>query len=684
MKTSTLIKTTLILAFSGTLAISYAQQKDYPIQAVNFTSVKFTDNFWLPRLRINHTSTIPASFERCENTGRVKNFEMAANRSGKFCTTFPFDDTDIYKTIEGASFSLSLFPDKKLEQYIDGLIVKVAMAQEPDGYLYTARTIDPAHPHAWAGLQRWEKERELSHELYNSGHLYEAAAAHYYATGKRSLLNIALKNADLVCSVFGPGKMHVAPGHEIVEMGLVKLYRITGKKEYLESAKDFIDERGHYAKYDKNSKDPWKSGAYWQDHKPVLEQKEAIGHAVRAAYLYAGVADVAALTGNQAYLKAIDSIWENTVSKKMYVQGGLGAVPGGERFGDNYELPNTTAYNETCAAIANVYWNHRMFLLHGEAKYIDILEKSLYNGLISGVGLDGKSFFYSNAMQVKNSFSHSALEHGRSGWFDCSCCPTNVSRLLPSIPGYVYGQKDKDIYVNLFVSSNATFSVKGKKVNIEQQNNYPWQGALRFVVSPQASTNFNMKIRIPGWARNEAMPSNLYQFTDKTDTKVEIKVNGKVVNYQGDKGYATISRAWKKNDVVEVNLPMEVRRVIAHEKVKDDVGKVALQRGPIVYCAEWVDNNGKASNLLVPVNASFQTEFRPELLNGVTIIKAKVPAIEIDAMGQNVTTVQRDLTAIPYYSWANRGKGEMLVWFPQQIKDLDVITTELGDKSVGK
>jgi len=676
-------KILIAMSLLGNLAVT-AQQKDYPIQAVNFTSVKFSDNFWLPRLKINHQSTIPTSFERCENTGRVKNFEMAASHSGKFCTTFPFDDTDIYKTIEGASFSLSLFPDKKLENYIDGLIVKIGKAQEADGYLYTARTINPQQPHNWAGAQRWEKEREMSHELYNSGHLYEAAAAHYYATGKKSLLNIALKNADLVCTVFGPGKKHVAPGHEIVEMGLVKLYRITGKEEYLETAKDFIEERGHYAGYDKKSRDPWKNGAYWQDHIPVLEQKEAIGHAVRAAYLYSGIADVAALTGDQKYFGTIDSIWNNTVSKKMYVQGGIGAVPDGERFGDNYELPNGTAYNETCAAIANVYWNHRMFLLHGDAKYIDILEKSLYNGLISGVGLDGKSFFYSNAMQIKHSSSHRALEPSRAGWFECSCCPTNISRLLPSIPGYVYGQNKNEIYVNLFVNSTASLNVDGKAVSIQQQNNYPWEGALKFVVTPKSPAAFKMNIRIPGWASNEAMPSNLYRFADNVSEKAEIKINGQVTNYAVNKGFAQINRTWKKGDVVEVNLPMPVRKVAANERIKDDRGKVALQRGPLVYCAEWVDNNGRTSNILVPASAKFSTEFRPELLNGLTVIKSEVPVINIDQSGENVLTAQKTLTAIPYYAWANRGKGEMIVWFPEKVKDLDVITTDTGDKTVGK
>ncbi len=654
----------------------YSQNTDYPIQAVNFTSVKFMDNFWMPRMRINHDVTIPASFERCERTGRVKNFEMAAAKSGKFCTIYPFDDTDIYKTIEGASFSLSLFPDKKLELYIDTLIEKVAKAQEPDGYLYTARTINPADPHKWSGNERWVKERELSHELYNAGHLYEAAAAHYYATGKKSLLNIALKNADLICSVFGPDKMHVAPGHEIIEMGLVKLYRITGKKEYLQTAKYFIDERGHFNGYDATSKDQWKNGSYWQDHKPVVDQDEAIGHAVRAAYLYAGVADVAALTGDEKYLQAIDRIWNNVVSKKFYVQGGIGAIPHGEQFGENYELPNTTAYNETCAAIANVYWNHRMFLLHGESKYIDVLERSLYNGLISGVGMDGKSFFYTNAMQIKNSFSHSAMEPERSGWFDCSCCPTNVARLIPSIPGYVYAQKDDNVYVNLFVNSTATVNVHQKPVTIVQENNYPWNGNLKFTVSPKSSDAFNLLIRIPGWAQNQVVPSDLYSFASSSNKRAEIKINGQPVDYKIEKGYAVLQKKWKKGDVVEVNLPMEVRRVVANEKVKDDAGKVALQMGPLMYCAEWVDNDGRASNFILPATAVFSTEFKKDLLNGITILHSELPAVFIDGRGENISTVKKYFTAIPYYAWANRGKGEMMLWFPVSVKDVDLLSNE--------
>ncbi len=498
--------------FAGTAG---AQVKDYPIQPVAFTRVKLDDKFWLPRIETNRTVTIPASFARCENTGRVKNFEMAAARKGKFCTKFPFDDTDIYKTIEGASYSMAVHPDPTLQAYVDSLITIVGKAQEPDGYLYTARTIDPLHPHEWSGPERWVKENELSHELYNSGHMFEAASAHYLATGERNFLNIALKNADLLVSVFGPGKRHVAPGHEIVEMGLVRLYRITGKKDYLDLAKFFIDERGHRT-YDKTNADEWKNGMYWQDDEPVVDQDAAEGHAVRAMYLYSGIADVAALTGDKQYIAAIDRIWNNMVSKKTYVQGGIGAVPNGERFGADYELPNTTAYNETCAAIGEVFWNQRMFLLHGYSKYIDLLEKVLYNGLISGLGLDGKSFFYTNAMQVTNGFTHAALEPGRSGWFECSCCPTNMVRFLPSLPGYIYAQKDNGIYVNLFIAGTADMKVNDRNVKITQVNNYPWNGLLSFNIDPSSATNFNLRMRIPGWVRAQAIPSDLYAYKNLT------------------------------------------------------------------------------------------------------------------------------------------------------------------------
>ena len=663
----------LLSALLATHLTSKAQQ-DYPIHPVKFTQVQLKDSFWLPRIETNRTVTIPASFQRCEETGRVKNFEMAAAHSGKFCSVYPFDDTDIYKTLEGASFSLAVHPDPKLDTYLDSLITIVGKAQEPDGYLYTARTIDPAHPHEWSGPTRWVKEHELSHELYNSGHLFEAAAAHYQATGKRNLLNIALKNADLLVATFGPDKMHTAPGHEIVEMGLVKLYRITGKKDYLDLAKFFIDQRGE-RQYDKSSKDPWKNGAYWQSDKPVTEQDVVEGHAVRAVYLYSGMTDIAALTGDTAYVHAVDRLWDNMVGKKMYLTGGIGAIGDGERFGENYQLPNSTAYAETCAAIGSVYWNYRMFLLHGDAKYMDILEKTLYNGLISGVGLDGKTFFYTNAMQVRNSFNHPDLEIVRPGWFTCSCCPTNVARLVPSVPGYMYASKGNSIYVNLYISGSANIDLDDKSsVQLTQQSNYPWEGKIHFTVNPKKSRELVMLLRIPGWARNEAVPSDLYTFAGGgSGEKPTITVNGQSVDYTIEKGYAVIKRNWKKNDVIDLNLPMDVKRVAANAELKDDNGLLAIQRGPIVYCAEWPDNDGHTANLILPANAPFKEVFQPDLLHGIMTLQSTGKAVTIDASGENITTTTRPITVIPYYSWANRGKGEMNIWFPEKVKDVALI-----------
>lgn len=668
------MKPFFVILFLIILLSAKAQQKDYPIQAVDFTKVTLQDRFWMPRIETNRTVTIPASFARCESTGRVKNFLMAATKSGKFCTRYPFDDTDIYKTIEGASFSLALHYDAKLDAYLDSMIQIIANAQEPDGYLYTARTIDKVNVNPFFGKERWEKEREHSHELYNAGHLYEAAAAHFLATKKTSLLNIALKNADLVCSVFGPDKRHVAPGHEIIEMGLVKLYRITGKKEYLLTAKYFIEERGNFKGYDAKSKDPFKNGAYWQDDIPVKQQQEAEGHAVRAGYLYAAMADIAALTEDKEMLAAVDRIWNNETGKKMYVQGGVGAIGDGERFGANYELPNTTAYNETCAAIANIYFNQRMFLLHGESKYIDVLEKILYNGFLSGVGLDGKSFFYTNAMQVHNHFKHPDMEAERSGWFECSCCPTNIARLMPSIPGYIYAQKNDSIYANLFISGNASLQLNNQKIQIKQENNYPWDGNLQFTIQSEKATKFNLLIRIPGWAKNIAIPNNLYHFTTTSTAVISISVNGEPIQFQVQNGYAVITRTWNKNDVVKVVLPMETRRVASDTLIKNNIGKTSLQRGPIMYCAEWKDNAGKTSNIILPTTSKFNSVFNSTLLNGVMLLQSKSSQVEISANGASIKTITKPFTAIPYYAWANRGKGEMTIWIPEKIIATELIT----------
>lgn len=668
------MKPLFVCYFLSLIVCANAQQKDYPIQAVEFTKVTLQDRFWTPRIETNRLVTIPASFARCESTGRVKNFLMAAAKSGKFCTRYPFDDTDIYKTIEGASFSLALHYDAKLEAYLDSMIQIIANAQEPDGYLYTARTIDKINVNPFFGKERWEKEREHSHELYNAGHLYEAAAAHFLATKKTTLLNIALKNADLVCSVFGPDKRHVAPGHEIIEMGLVKLYRITGKAQYLNTAKYFIEERGNFKGYDPKSKDPFKNGAYWQDDIPVKQQQEAEGHAVRAGYLYSAMADIAALTEDKEMLAAVDRIWNNETGKKMYVQGGVGAIGDGERYGANYELPNATAYNETCAAIANIYFNQRMFLLHGHAQYIDVLEKILYNGFLSGVGLDGKSFFYTNAMQIHHYLNHPDMESERSGWFECSCCPTNIARLMPSIPGYIYAQKNDSIYANLFIAGTASLQLNNKSIEITQENNYPWDGNLKFTINTKQPTSFSMLIRIPGWAQNIAIPNNLYHFSNQSASKVIITINGKNADYQIQNGYAILKRTWQQNDLIQIILPMETRKVASDSLVKDNIGKLSLQRGPLMYCAEWKDNSGTTSNIILPAASKLNAIYNPTLLNGVMVLKSTSSKVEISANGLEIKTIKQPFTAIPYYAWANRGKGEMTVWIPEKITAAELIT----------
>ena len=638
---------------------------DYAIKGIPFNTVSLNDGFWLPKIEINRTITIPSSFQKCEETGRVENFILASGaKKGKFLTVYPFDDTDIYKTIEGAAFSMTVHPDKALDRYVDSLIAIVAAAQEPDGYLYTARTIDPAHPHDWSGSERWVKESELSHELYNSGHLFEAAAAHFTATGKRNLLNIALKNANLLVQVFGPGKRDDAPGHEIVEMGLVRLYRITGEKKYLDLAKFFIDCRG---------KIPNSKQFYSQSHIPFVQQTEAVGHAVRAAYLYSGVADVAALTGNKEYIDAIDKIWENTVTKKFYITGGIGALHAGEAFGADYELPNLTAYNETCAAIANVYWNYRMFLLHGDAKYIDVLERSLYNNVISGIGLDGKTFFYPNPLEsnAKYAFNY-GNKLSREPWFDCSCCPTNLCRFMASVPGYIYAQKQEDIYVNLFIGSKTTFKLQKTSVVLSQQSNYPWEGNVSIQVNPTKKTDFSLCLRIPGWARNQPVPGDLYRYVASTPEEIVVKVNGKAVAYTTREGYAVISRQWKKGDKVEYTLPMNIHRVEANEKVKDDRRKIAIERGPVVYCLEGIDNNNNLNTIILPDNASLSVKFQPAKLNGINEISGEAIVLEIATDGLSVLTKKQPFTAIPYYAWSNRGINQMKVWLPRKVKEITI------------
>ncbi|MCX6563059.1 MAG: glycoside hydrolase family 127 protein [Candidatus Aminicenantes bacterium] len=645
-------------------------KKDYPIRPVAFTQVRVSDGFWAPKMETNRTVTVPFALRKNEETGRVDNFRKAAGMMKGPFQGKRYNDSDIYKVMEGASYTLMLHPDPDLKKRLDDLIAIIGKAQEPDGYLYTTRTIDPKNPAPGAGKERWSNLR-VSHELYNVGHMYEAAAAHYAATGERSFLNIAVKNADLLLRTFGPGQRRGFPGHQEIEIGLAKLYRATGQLAYLDLAKFFLDERGRYFGGERHDpKDPfavYDSDEYMQNDKPVLEQDEAVGHAVRAMYMYAGMADVAALGGRPEYVRAIDRLWENVAGKKMYLTGGVGARDTSEAFGDAYELPNATAYTETCAAIGNALWQQRLFLLHGEAKYVDVLERVMYNGLISGVSLDGMSFFYQNPLEFDGKTKLYQEQVGRAPWFEVACCPPNITRFLPSVPGYVYAVKDDILYVNLFMANAGTVDVGGRKVNIKQETRYPWNGAVKIAVEPDKPGEFALYVRVPGWARNEPVPTDLYRFADQNNDKPGLKVNGEDVALDTDKGYARIRRIWKKGDTVELNLPMPVRRVAANDAVKEDAGKIALQRGPLVFCAEGADNGGKVLDLAIPDGVVFKAEFRPDLSKGVVVIKGKAVVLTKDPEGWITSKKERDVLFVPYYAWANRGAGEMAVWLPRII-----------------
>ena len=686
------ILTSIVLAAASIMPATAQKTKTlsngYPFSQVPFTSVKIAhDSFWGNRLQAAREVTIPLAFSKCETEHRYKNFEMAAYtlqhpghkgletkewNVSKFMG-FSFDDTDVYKTIEGASYILQTYPDKKLKAYIDSVLDVVAAAQEPDGYLYTARTINPKHPHGWSGDKRWVKDEELSHELYNLGHMVDAACAHYQATGSTKFLDIAKRYADCVVREVGPkdGQAKVVPGHQIAEMALARLYTLTGEKKYLDEAKYLLDYRGKT-----KIRNP-----YSQSHEPILKQSEAVGHAVRAGYMYAGIADVAALTQDSDYIKTIDRIWDNIVSKKYYITGGVGARHAGEAFGSNYELPNMTAYNETCAAISMVYLFERMFLLHGDSKYIDCLERTLYNGVISGMSMDGGRFFYPNPLSSDGKYAFNADNNTtRQPWFGCACCPSNLCRFIPSVPGYLYGVKDNNIFVNLFAANVSTIKVNGKDVILEETTEYPWNGDIKITVKKSNAKNANLLIRIPGWARNQVVPSDLYQFADKETPSYSVTVNGKAVeaDLSANKGYLPVKNI-RKGDVVRIHFDMPVRTVITNQKVADDKSKVAVERGPLVYCAEAADNNGepvlravmgKKPTFSVVDNYSIQnTETKNAQAFTVKAIKTEGQILNDSADG--ISLKNCTLTLIPYYAWNHRGANQMNVWFYQNLTFMD-------------
>ena len=658
MKRLLTIVLTAMVVLTATAAKKPQQVHGYPINPVPFTAVKVNQaSFWGQRLEASRKVTIPLAFSKCEETGRYTNFTNAAAHLKDPSKTFTvgglsFDDTDPYKTIEGASYILQTYPDKRLVQYIDSVLDLIAAAQEPDGYLYTSRTQNPQNPHEWAGDKRWSKEEDLSHELYNLGHMVEAAIAHYQATGSRKFLDIAQRYADCVCREVGPnpGQACVVPGHQIAEMALAKLYLVTGEKKYLDEAKFFLDYRGKTTIVHE----------YSQAHKPVVDQDEAVGHAVRAAYMYAGMADVAALTGDKDYIKAIDAIWDNIVMKKLYITGGIGATSNGEAFGANYELPNMSAYCETCAAIGNVYVNYRLFLLHGDSKYYDVLERTLYNGLISGVSLEGNGFFYPNPLE-------SMGQHQRQAWFGCACCPSNICRFIPSLPGYVYAVKDRNVYVNLFLSNTGELTVGGKKVRLSQTTEYPWDGDIVVTVDQNGTGLFDMKIRIPGWVRNQVVPSNLYQYSDGKRLGYQVLVNGQAAEGQlTADGYYTISRKWKKGDKVQVHFDMEARTVRANNKVEADRGMVSIERGPLVYCAEHPDDNFDIMGALINQNPKFVLGKGEISGTPVTTLTTSAQTLNFNDAGR-LEAQDQTLKLRPYYAWCHRGSGKMRVWLPQDL-----------------
>jgi DUF1680 family protein len=635
----------------------FAQQGIVKMTPVNFSQVQINDNFWSPRINTVTTVTIPVCIKQTEVvTPRIRNFEKVARKQGERHEGIYFDDSDVYKALEAIAYSLKNHPDPKLEAKADDWINKIAAAQLPDGYLNTYYTL--------SGLdKRWTDMEK--HEDYNAGHLIEAAVAYYNTTGKRKFLEVAMRVADNIDSTFRLKDRHWVSGHEEIELALVKLYKATGKEKYLDLADWYLQQRGH--RYGRGAiwTNKHMGKKYCQDDVPVKDQTQIEGHAVRAMYLYTGAADVGAAKNDPGYLKSMNTVWEDVVFRNMYITGGIGSSGSNEGFTTDYDLPNSSAYCETCASVGMVIWNERMNLLTGNAKYIDVLERSLYNGALDGLSLSGDRFFYGNPLASDNNYQ-------RSEWFGTACCPSNIARLVESLGNYIYASSANDIWVNLFVGSNTTIPLKNGAVQLQQQTNYPWDGNIKLTVNPASKAAFPLHVRIPGWAKNEPAPGTTYQYTDKSDSTISIALNGKPVKYTMDNGYAVITGKWKKGDVVTLNLPMPVRMVRATDSIKANRNKIALQRGPLVYCVEQVDNTDPKQSFIMPDNVVFNTSFNKDLLNGITVIKAGVPVLKPAEDGKGIKTEQGEIIAIPYYSWANRGNSRMQVWLPTKINSITV------------
>jgi DUF1680 family protein len=614
------------------------------LTAVPFQDVRITDAFWAPRIERNRTATIEANLRQCEVTGRIKNFAVAGKLVAGKHEGQLYNDSDVYKMIEGIAYSLSSKRDPRLEEKTDAIIDQIAAAQQPDGYLNTYYTLVKPRER-WTNIQH-------GHELYCAGHLMEAAVAYYQATGKRKLLDVACKLADHIGTVFGPDRRQETSGHEEIELALVKLYRVTKEKRYLQLAQFFLDVRGQ-------AKKRRLFGEYHQDHLPVRQQTEVVGHAVRAMYLYCGMADVAALTGDRELRTALERIWHDVADRKMYLTGGIGPSASNEGFTVPYDLPNDSAYAETCAAIGMALWNHRLFLMSGAGKYADVLEREVYNGLLSGVSLSGDRFFYVNPLG-------SVGRHHRVPWFDCSCCPTNIVRYIPGMGERAYAHRDNGLWTVLYMGCTATVQLKDGKVKLLQETRYPWDGDITIRLEPENSFAFDLYLRIPGWCREQPA----------------IAVNGVAWEpVKPSQGYVKLARTWKGGDVVRLMLPMPVERVYADPHVKADVGRVALQRGPVVYCLEGVDNRGQVRNLALPKGNKLSAMFARNLLGGVEMVRGEALAV---SRGEDEKPATRPVLfqAVPYFAWDNRPAGPMVVWLPEE-PNLAEISGEDGIVSGG-
>jgi len=639
----------VILASCGNNPASQDTEQTGWLVTPSLQAVTVTDDFWKPIIDRNRTITIPYIFEKCEETGRIDNFAIAGGlKKGKH-TGERYNDSDVFKIIEGACYSLLEAPDPELRAYADSLVTLVAEAQEDDGYLYTTRTIDPLNMAPGAGRESWIDER-VSHELYNVGHMYEAAVAHYMATGSDRFLNVAIRNAELVATEFGWGLREIAPGHQEIELGLIKLHELTGNTRWLELARFFIDVRGRqeeYLRHPKGSRfEVYNDSVYLQMHLPVLDQKEAVGHAVRGAYMYTAMADLSRVTGDDRYLEASERIWKDVLAGKIYITGGIGSKEHGEAFGEPFELPNMDAYTETCASVANVFWNHRLYSATGEARYLDVLERTLYNGLISGIGLDGCSFFYTNPLESDGRFE-------RAGWFQCSCCPGNVARFLPAMKQYIWSETATGVNLNLFIGSEARLKTPAGEAEIGLETSYPRSGDIKLTILPENNSGrFTLGIRIPSWTGDAPMEGGLYSYLTPATGKVVVRINGKRIKTPVIKGFALLDREWKMGDVVQVSLPVEPRFIVARDEVEANRGRVALGTGPIVWCLEEADN-GPIREVIV--DPSVKPEYVFEQVQPRDLATLTFPVTGTDGP-------VREAKAVPYYSWANRGKGEMIVW----------------------